>query len=184
MITNQELRDAFLSPQMNFYFERKLAPLPSNEVGIRIEEALKYLNMAVHCSGEIPVSREIDDVWHYWIIETVEYERLCLKLHGGTFRHHSSADYSDYVNDNVKSSDTQLPRGVSILGSYVLNYGPFEQERVRYWPLAESLMKRLAWSVDQLNRWLASVQPAGPEGIEMSVLRTAPITEVGDERDQ
>ena len=162
MITNQQLRDAFLSPQMKHYFDRKLAPLSSCEVDIRIEEVLKYLNMAHHCRGDIPVSKEIDDVWHYWILETQEYETLCGKLHGGTFLHHMSNDYAMYFDKDAKNQKIDLRRGISILSSYVMNYGPFEADRIRYWPLVERLMEQLHWNLDELNAWLGSVasQPA------------------------
>jgi hypothetical protein len=154
IMTNEQLRTAFLPPAMKHYFDAKLAPLPSAEVDRRVEEALKYLNMTIHCPGEIPVSKEIDDLWHYWILETKEYEQLCAKLPGGGFVHHSSTDYSAYFNADVKTQKADLRRGVSILGSYVLNYGPLEPDRVKYWPLAERLMEKLGWNVDQLNAWL------------------------------
>jgi hypothetical protein len=157
MITNQQLRDAFLSPQMKHYFDRKLAPLARREVDIRIEEVLKYLNMAYHCSGDIPVSKEIDDVWHYWILETQEYEKLCDKLHGGTFLHHTSSDYATYLDQDAKNRKINLRLGIAILRSYVMNYGPFEADRIRYWPLAERLMERLHWNLAELNAWLGSV---------------------------
>jgi len=148
MITNRQLREVSLSPQMKFYFERKLAPLPSHEIEARIEEMLKYLNMAIHCNGDIPVSKEIDDVWHYWILETAD-------------------DYAAFVDADIKNRRIDRPLGVSILSSYVLNYGPFMPERVRYWPLAERLMERLGWDVDQLNDWLRSVpQPADRELVQ------------------
>src|SRR5215203_6069345 len=51
MITGQQLRDKFLSPAMKHYFDMKLAPLSSEEVDVRIEEALKFLNMAAHIRG-------------------------------------------------------------------------------------------------------------------------------------
>lgn len=165
MITSKQLRETFLSPQMKFYFDQKLAPLPSEEVDVRVEEMLKYLNMAVHCNGDIPVSKEIDEVWHYWILETAEYERLCRRLHGGAFLHHSSNDYAAYVDPDAKNHRIDLMLGVSILGSYVLNYGPFEPGRVNYWPLAARLMERLRWDLNQLNDWLGTVlqQPAEQE---------------------
>jgi hypothetical protein len=164
VITGWQLREAFLSPQMKFYFDRKLAPLASQEVDVRIEELLKYLNMASCWAGEAPVSKEIDDVWHYWILETAEYAQLCQKLYGGAFVHHSSNDYAAYVNPDVTNHNIDLPLGVSILGSYVLNYGPFEPGRVKYWPLAAQLMERLDWDLDQLNDWLGSVlSSAEPE---------------------
>ena len=159
MMTNQQLREAFLSPQMKYYFDKKLSPLPSAEVDARIEEALKFLNMAAYIDGSIPVSPEIDEVWHYWILETREYARLCARLQGGQFLHHKSNDYAEYFDKDVKAHGIDLERDVAILGSYVLNYGPFEQERVRYWLLAAYLLEQRGWSIDELNRWLGTPSP-------------------------
>jgi hypothetical protein len=159
MITNQQLRDAFLIPQMQFYFERKLAPLPPAEVSVRIEEALKFLSLASHCNGDIPVSKEIDEVWHYWILETVEYHALCGKLYDdGSFLHHSSNDYALFTDPGAKNRKIERNIGVAILASYVMNFGPFTADRVRYWPFAARLMEILGWDLSQLNEWLAAAQ--------------------------
>lgn len=156
MITNEQLRETFLSANMKYYFDRKLAPLSSDEVNVRIEELLKYLNMAAHSHGGIPFSDEIDDVWHYWILQTKEYATLCNKLQGSRFIHHSSNDYEEFHDPQVRERSIDLHRAVSLLSSYVLNYGPFEADRIRYWPAAAQLMKLLSWNVDQFNTWLAS----------------------------
>lgn len=143
MITGQQLLDEFLGPQMRFYFERKLEPLPSKDVLIRIEELLKYLNMAVHCNGDIPVSKDIDEVWHLWILQTEEYEQLCAKLSGGVFLHHSSNDYALFTDPGAKDRKIDRTAGISILASYVMNYGPLEADRLEYWPLAAKLAESL-----------------------------------------
>ena len=143
MITGHQLREEFLSPQMHFYFERKLAPLPSEDVLVQIEELLKYLNMAVHCNGDIPVSKDIDEVWHLWILQTQQYEELCAKLSGGVFLHHSSNDYALFTDPGAKDRKIDRTIGISILASYVMNYGPFEADRLKYWPLANRLAESL-----------------------------------------
>jgi hypothetical protein len=143
MITGHQLREEFLGPQMRFYFERKLKPLPSEDVLVRIEELLKYLNMAVHCNGDIPVSKEIDEVWHLWILQTEEYDQLCAKLSGGVFLHHSSNDYALFTDPGAKDRKMDRRIGIAILASYVMNYGPFEADRLKYWPLADKLAESL-----------------------------------------
>jgi len=160
MITNQQLRDAYLSPQMAFYFERKLAPLPTEDVRVRIEEALKFLGMAADCNGDIPVSNEIDEVWHLWILETAEYDLLCSRLPHGVFLHHSSNDYALYTDPGAKERKTARDAGVAILASYVLNYGPFAIDRVKYWPFAARMMELMGWPLAQLNDWLAATRIA------------------------
>jgi hypothetical protein len=156
MITNRQLREAFLEPQMQFYFERKLAPLPTDEVLALVEEALKFLNMAHHCYGDVPVSSEVDEVWHLWILETVEYDRLCSRLAGGVFLHHTSSDYALFKDSDATSRDIDPTSGIAILASYVMNYGPFAADRVRYWPLAERLVGSLGGDLNRFNAMLQS----------------------------
>jgi hypothetical protein len=156
IITNQQLRDAFLSPQMKSYFEKRLSSVSHAEVLERIEEALKFLNIAVYCHGNIPVSKEIDEVWHYWILETKEYRKLCSALHGRKFLHHSSNDYLEYFDKEIHSRGNDLTGDVAMLCSYVLNYGPFKSSRVKYWLLAAHLVDKCGWSVRKLNRWLTT----------------------------
>ena len=156
MITNQQLRATFLPPQMKYYFDKKLAPLSSEEVDIRIEETLKFLNMATHLRGGIPVTEEIDEVWHYWILETVEYQKLCAKLTGGQMIHHSANDYLSYTDKDLKVLRVSTAYGISVLCSYVKNYGPFGPDRISYWRFAPAVMKRKNWGLDELNGWLLS----------------------------
>jgi hypothetical protein len=156
MITNAQLRELFVSAHLKHYFLKKLAPLPSDEVDVRVEETLKFLNMATYITGNIPVSKEIDDLWHYWILETQEYRKLCMRLHGGKFLHHTSNDYLAFADPDVSAQVLDLEQEVAILSSYVLNYGPFEPKRVKYWPIAERLLHQRGWHIEALNAWLSS----------------------------
>ena len=156
MISNEQLRASFLTPAMVHYFECKLAPLPKAEVEARVEELLKYLNLATHSPGGIPFTDEIDDVWHLWIMQTKQYSQLCMKLQGGRFIHHSSNDYEEYADKDLKSRPIDLQRAVAFLRAYVVNYGPFGADRVRYWTVAARVMEHLGWTVDRLNAWLGA----------------------------
>jgi hypothetical protein len=155
-ISNQQLREAFLTPQMKCYFERKLPKVPATDVGVRIEETLKFLNIAVFCDGNIPVSQEIDDIWHLWILETREYSRLCASLEGRKFIHHSSNVYAACGGEDAEVHENHLEQDVAALANYVRNYGPFEADRVRYWPLAAHLVENCGMSLGQLNAWLST----------------------------
>jgi hypothetical protein len=154
-IANEELRSAFLSPAMQHYFRKKLPDLPDVELTVRIEETLKFLGIANHCTGSIPVSREIDEIWHYWILQTKEYESLCSCLPMGEFIHHSSNAYVEYFGENSSSRENMLSN-IRMLAAYVVNYGPFEESRVRYWTLASVLREKCGWDILELNDWLVS----------------------------
>jgi hypothetical protein len=123
---------------------------------VRIEEALKFLNMAVYCQGNIPVSREIDDIWHSWILETKEYSALCDSLQGRRYIHHCSNTYLECAESGAELPVTTLENKIAMLGNYVLNYGPFEADRINYWPFAAYLVRELGMTVDGLNEWLSA----------------------------
>jgi hypothetical protein len=163
-ISNQQLRAAFLSPQMRCYFERKLPDVPPAEVGTRIEETLKFLNMAAYCEGGIPVSGEIDDIWHYWILQTREYAQLCSLLHGRRFIHHSSNIYAECWGEDSDALKGDLDRDVAMLANYVRNYGPFTRDRVKYWRLAAHLVEDRGMSIEDLNSWLSFETPIAVPG--------------------
>jgi hypothetical protein len=152
-ITNQQLRETFLTPAMQHYFARKLPHLSDAELNIRIEETLKFLAIAPQCSGSIPVSKEIDEIWHYWILQTQEYEQLCLLLPTAVFIHHSSNAYMESVDSKLSGHDSLLSH-VKMLAAYVANYGPFEESRVKFWTLASELCEKCHWSTHDLNAWL------------------------------
>ena len=155
-ITNRQLRRAFLSSEILNYFMRKLRGTPSGQIMVRIEECLKFLNIATFCRGNIPVTQEIDDIWHYWILETMDYKNLCQKLTGRSFIHHRSNDFQRPRDKRIQSSINPLEWEVAMLSAYVLNYGPFKPDRVKYWWLADHLVTQRGWSVKKLNNWLKS----------------------------
>lgn len=154
-ITGQQLCDAYLSEPMLQYFQKKFPQLPRAELLARIEEALKFLAIATYCSGAIPVSKDIDEIWHSWILQTQEYQELCFTLQGEKFIHHSSNSYIEYFDKDVGKHNNLL-LDIKMLAIYVENYGPFQEDRVQYWLLASRLVKEYGWSTQQLNDWLIS----------------------------
>ncbi len=153
-ITGEDLRAAYLTAPMMHYFRKKLAEVADDDLLARIEEALKYLAISRYCRSAIPVTREIDDIWHYWILQTQEYEQLCRVLPGGEFIHHSSNDYLEYGDPEI-GARWDMRADVEMLAIYVANFGPFVASRVRYWHLAAFLIDKRGWSLHELNQWLA-----------------------------
>lgn len=101
------------------------------------------------------MSDEIDDIWHYWILETMEYKCLCKRLTGCQFIHHRSNDY--YTGTPKKEGlKNPIEWQVAMLSAYVTNYGQFKSDRVKYWRLADHLVAKHGWTVDELNSWLNS----------------------------
>lgn len=150
MIHEKELREYYVTPALRYYLGYKLPDLDAEEVDIRLEELLKYLTMAMFIEGQIPFSKEIDEMWHLWILETREYEILCKKINGGQFFHHTSNHYVAYRDPEIRTRKPDL----NILASYVYNFGDLSARRVRYWTLAGRLMVEMQWDINDLNKWL------------------------------
>jgi hypothetical protein len=70
--------------------------------------------------------------------------------------HHSSNDYLEYFDKDIFAHGNDLVQDVAMLATYVLNYGPFQKDRIKYWRLAAYIVDKSGWSVRQLNGWLAS----------------------------
>ncbi len=157
MKTVDSLSDTLLDAPMQHYFRRKFQDLPSVELDLRIEETLRFLFISHECNGSIPVSREIDEVWHAWILQTQEYVALCEKLPTSNYIHHCSNDYLSYFDPTVGESE-DLALSVRMLALYVTNFGPFEAQRARYWLLASYLQEQCGWSLNMLNEWLLADQ--------------------------
>jgi len=153
-ITEQDLRIAYLTSPMLQYFRKKLPEVAEDELLVRIEEALKFLAIVQCCTSPIPVVKEIDEIWHFWILQTQEYEQLCQALPGGKFIHHSSNAYLEFFDPNI-GTVLNLQADVEMLATYVANFGSFTARRAKYWHLAAYLIEKRR-SVDYLNDWLTT----------------------------
>ena len=160
-ISGSELRRELLEPGMEFYLQAKLPDVSPEELHARIEETLRFLYLSSECTGDIPVTREIDDLWHLLILQTPEYERLCKRLPGEKFIHHCSNKFLAYFGEG-RSQEGSLRNEVRMHALYVQNFGKFDRNRVRYWRLAAYLVQEVGWTTEELNDWLthADVQPA------------------------
>ena len=160
MISDDRLWAAFVDDAMAGYFGRKFPDVAPSELRSRICEALKFLFISPECHGSIPVTKDIDEIWHAWILQTQEYMELCTQLPAGHYIHHCSNDYLAASGDAEGAPD-DLANAVRMLALYVHHFGPFDPARTRYWRHASHLVERCGWSVDDLNDWLLT--PAGAD---------------------
>jgi hypothetical protein len=154
MNTDRRLCAALLNAPMLHYFKRKFPDLSDDELESRIEETLRFLFISHECSGAIPVSKDIDEIWHAWILQTQEYMALCEKLPTGRYIDHSANDYLSFFDPLVGERDS-LEQDVKMLALYVANFGPFDERRAMHWLLARHLLEGRGWSVSDLNGWLS-----------------------------
>jgi hypothetical protein len=155
IVTDDELLEKYVPPPLETYFSRKLPNIERAELRVRIAECLKFLTLFHFAPGEVFFSTEIDDIWHYWILQTREYADLCRKLPSGKFLHHSSFDYPvEQERHANRDLDRSMDRLVSYFASYVHNFGPIDENRLQHWPVLRMLMRAGNWNLAQVNAYL------------------------------
>ena len=162
MSAAQMLSTQLLDAAMLNYLRCKFPHLSIDELDVQIEETLRFLFIADECTGSIPVSREIDEIWHAWILQTQEYMTLCERLPTGRYIHHSSNQYLRYFDPAVGEGE-DLSESVKMLALYVANFGPFEPQRAPHWLLVQHMMNHWHWGLEAINDWLcAESRPQAP----------------------
>jgi hypothetical protein len=152
-ITSDALIQKYLPTQMEKYFYKKLKNEKEEYVKLKVGELLKYLSMCHYTFGDIPFNDEIDEVWHLWILQTVQYQALTETLPSKRFINHCSNDYVD-EKSKATQDENDINNQISYLVSYVVNFGAFTASTVIFWPMANTLMKLLNFNLDELNRYL------------------------------
>jgi hypothetical protein len=162
-ISDEELLRKLVTPQMMKYFHAKMPEVESAILIGRICELLKFLMLVRFSPGRILFGKEVDDVWHYWILQTRQYAQLCETLPGKSFRHHSSTVY-DQSADTAKEADVReaVQRILSFFISYYRNFGPLAVDRIACWPTLQQVMQEAGWDVVRLNAFLRDQALASP----------------------
>lgn len=92
--SDSQLIKKYLSPEMFVYYCQKSGLTPAETV-LRIAEMLKFLILVRNFPGNIIFGKEIDEIWHLWVLQTQEYDALCAALPGGSRRNHSAREYPE-----------------------------------------------------------------------------------------
>ncbi len=154
-----ELISKYLSTPLYLYLREKLGLLDQDEVArLRVGECLKLLCLILDSKGNAPISAEIDAVWHLLIIETAEYEKLCMKLPAAKFIHHYSVSFAKFNSNSPSSKRPEkkdLLEKISWFISYHKSFGDFYPETLAYWPISLEIMKDLKLDLKAFNKLLA-----------------------------
>lgn len=128
---------------------------PSETLERQLGECLKYLAIVSMTEGRrIPVTPEVDDVWHELLLQTSSYRQLCASLPGKKFLDHESIDPLSY---NERVGDAAFVREwVQWIPDYVQSFGPFTAEVAQDWNVVRFLQDELAMSLEQINEFGAN----------------------------
>lgn len=156
-ISSEYLLQRYLTITMERYFYAKLKNESQDTIRLKLGELLKFLSLCSNVYGDIPVSAEIDELWHLWILQTQQYRELIRKLPTKKFIHHSSNDYKDEQRIQLLSAEDELSNQISYLASYVDNFGDFTESTIMFWPITEVVMSYMDLNIEGLNDYLRSL---------------------------
>ena len=129
--------------------------IPEDECLNRFTECLKYLYLVSACRDRVcnkffPLTAEVDEFWHYLIIQTREYQDLCQKLPGGFFIHHRSISFREYQKE---SGDRAKVAGEFLgwIPLYVQYFGCFDDRNSPCWIPVSFLVSRVGMGLSELN---------------------------------
>lgn len=141
---------SYLTPRMREVIAKNLANRDEKLLQLQIEECLKFLYVASREGGGlIPVSKEVDDIWHELILETSFYEEFCRSLPGGVFLNHASIGMNEYSETSGK--EKTIRESLDWLPKYYSYFGKFTKERAQLWSIVQFLENEIGLSLDEIN---------------------------------
>lgn len=137
------------------------------ELFLQVNEFLKFIFLkSIYTLRQeepvfIPVSREIDEIWHAFILQTKEYQELCDRLPGGVFIHHQSINLNYYIE--VVGLRETIKRSLNFLVEYYRYFEAFKMPQLKYWTIPNYLVHQRNIPLELLNEILAKEAQLGPQ---------------------
>lgn len=118
---------------------------------LQLRETLRFLAITSLTTGRrLPITPDVDVVWHELILQTASYQELCRSLPGDRFIHHESITPTEY---NARVGDDRfVEEWVQWIPDYVQNFGPFTRESADCWNVVLFLEQRLGMTLDEINQ--------------------------------
>lgn len=150
MQTNIRFLKSLVSEWMLSHLKDRFKELTNQEFNYRLEEFLKYIFLcSKYGGGFIPLSKEVDEFWHEYIVQTEEYLNLCSSLPSKNFIHHKSGNLKVYAAD--RDSKSVILRMLQWLPTYYIHFGPFKEEIANFWTIIQYLQKELKMDLAAIN---------------------------------
>lgn len=144
------LTEKYVSEHMWSILNRRLTDRPQDEIKRQVEELMKFL--VIRSEGKssfIPLSQDVDDVWHEFILQTKSYRSLCDSLPGKVFIDHESLGMEEYVKRH--GQEALVEEMLSWLPEYVQRFGDFDEDIAGYWTACRFLQTEMGMSLDEIN---------------------------------
>jgi hypothetical protein len=121
----------------------------------QVTECLRYLYLVSRYRDRLsglflPVEQDIDEIWHYLILQTREYRELCEeRLPGRFFIEHRSIGYEDYQQEPGR--EQVLEEALRWIPLYCREFGPFDGGALPHWTIVRFLHERMGLSLAEIG---------------------------------
>lgn len=142
---------SYLTPRIRELFIEDFPDRSPEDIEIQAEECLKFLYIASMSKGVfIPLTKEVDEIWHEMILQTKFYQELCASLPGHRFIHHESIGLNGYAE--IVGPGASVAKFLEWLPKYAELFGEFTKETAKYWVIVQFLQNELNMSLDEINQ--------------------------------
>ncbi|MET9064014.1 hypothetical protein [Streptosporangium sandarakinum] len=139
-----------ITPRMQEIIEEDLPDRSQQDLEIQVEECLKFLYIASMSNGVfIPLTKEVDEIWHEMILQTKFYQELCASLPGQRFIHHESIGLTGYAG--IVGSGESVKKFLEWLPKYMEHFGEFNERTAPYWVIVQFLRREIGMSLQEIN---------------------------------
>ncbi|MFE0698831.1 hypothetical protein [Streptomyces sp. NPDC058872] len=152
--TAEELLGPALHEEVVRHFTTKPDAPSAAVVRHRVRECLRYLYLVSRHPDRLgglflPVEQDVDEIWHYLILQTREYLDLCeRRLPGGHFVHHRSVSYDAY--QEAPGRETAAEEALRWIPLYTDAFGPFDADALPHWTIVRFLHDELHMSLAEI----------------------------------
>jgi hypothetical protein len=128
----------------------RISDRPVEVLDVQLVECLKYLAIVSMTPGRrIPVTPDVDVVWHELLLQASQYRSLCRSFPGGGFLDHESIDPESY-NERV-GDHAFVTEWLQWVPDYVQSFGDFTEQTAQHWNVVCFLTDEIGMSLDDVN---------------------------------
>ncbi|MGW7793175.1 hypothetical protein [Streptomyces tricolor] len=167
----EDLLGPALHEEVVAHFTAEVGAPSEATVRHRVRECLRYLYLVSRHPDRLgglflPVEQDIDEIWHYLILQTREYRDLCEnRLPGGHFIHHRSISYDAY--QEAPGREAVAEEALRWIPLYTAAFGPFDADALPHWTIVRFLHQELGLSLEEISALGDDAQsPDGPTASE------------------
>ncbi|MEV0124056.1 hypothetical protein AB0I16_21430 [Streptomyces sp. NPDC050703] len=152
--TAEELLGDDLHTEVVGHFAARPGAPDTAFVAVQVRECLRYLYLVSRHPDRLgglflPVEQDIDEIWHYLVLQTREYRELCEeRLPGGRFIHHRSISYEAY--QAAPGRATAAEEALRWIPLYTAAFGPFDEAALPHWTVVRFLHDELGLSLAEI----------------------------------